>query len=202
MGYPKGIHLTYAEPWGSGTYHGIILVHFMSKQEHRQHLLHRMRLYQGPNIIWDPVISYLKKYMSLGAYAALSGEVPVWDIMRTYKNPVSLPCIQGQTMVMRQMTCDTPLEKDSRGFLYPAHGRVFVPECLLIPCVAVSSQGQRLGRGGGFYDRYLAQYRGHRIGVVWQWQHGCTFPIEKWDMPLDAGIIIDDQGCIEIVHWR
>jgi 5-formyltetrahydrofolate cyclo-ligase len=40
-----------------------------------------------------------------------------------------------------------------------------VPEALIIPALAFDQQGFRLGRGGGFYDRYLDKYQGLTIGV-------------------------------------
>lgn len=40
-----------------------------------------------------------------------------------------------------------------------------VPEALIIPALAYDKQGQRLGRGGGYYDRYLEKYQGIKIGV-------------------------------------
>ena len=33
----------------------------------------------------------------------------------------------------------------------------------LIPCLAAGTDGVRLGRGGGYYDRFLAQYKGERL---------------------------------------
>jgi len=47
------------------------------------------------------------------------------------------------------------LEVASSGFLQPINNNFLVPDVLLIPGVAFDQQKNRLGRGAGFYDRYL-----------------------------------------------
>jgi 5,10-methenyltetrahydrofolate synthetase len=42
------------------------------------------------------------------------------------------------------------------GIPVPAHGRSVQPDCLLVPCVGFDRARYRLGYGGGFYDRTLA----------------------------------------------
>ena len=41
----------------------------------------------------------------------------------------------------------------------------------LVPAVAFDKTGTRLGRGGGFYDRMLAEYPGRKVGVFYQCQY-------------------------------
>ena len=58
---------------------------------------------------------------------------------------------------------------------------------IFTPAVAVDVQGDRLGMGQGFYDRFFARYpQAVRIGVVFQIQVSkAPLPAESWDMPLD-----------------
>ncbi len=60
---------------------------------------------------------------------------------------------------------------------------------LITPLVAFDQQGQRLGMGGGFYDRTLQNWRQHGIQPV-GYAHDCqlvdALPIEEWDIPLPA----------------
>jgi len=63
--------------------------------------------------------------------------------------------------------------------------------CILVPGVAFDALGGRLGRGGGFYDRFLATIRDHRsspllIGVAFDEQIVPKVPMEEHDMPLDV----------------
>ena len=63
----------------------------------------------------------------------------------------------------------------------------------LIPLVAFDQTGNRLGMGGGFYDRLLAglAHRPRRpllIGIGYRFQQVECIPVEPWDMPLDKVI--------------
>ena len=70
---------------------------------------------------------------------------------------------------------------------------------VLMPLVGFDPQGNRLGMGGGFYDRTFA-YRTRRktwpgptlLGVAHHCQKVSALPVASWDIPLDA-IITDEQ---------
>ena len=60
-------------------------------------------------------------------------------------------------------------------------------DVLITPLVAFDTQGQRLGMGGGFYDRTLQnwqQYNLHPVGYAHDCQQVDALPVEKWDIPL------------------
>ena len=64
-------------------------------------------------------------------------------------------------------------------------------DVLVTPLVAFDAAGQRLGMGGGFYDRTLQNWRQHRLQPV-GYAHDCqqvdALPTEQWDFPLPAVI--------------
>ncbi|MFV0261462.1 MAG: 5-formyltetrahydrofolate cyclo-ligase [Kluyvera sp.] len=64
-------------------------------------------------------------------------------------------------------------------------------DVLITPLVAFDEQGQRLGMGGGFYDRTLQNWQQHGIQPV-GYAHDCqqvdALPVEQWDIPLPAAI--------------
>lgn len=64
-------------------------------------------------------------------------------------------------------------------------------DVLITPLVAFDEQGQRLGMGGGFYDRTLQNWQQHDIQPV-GYAHDCqqvaALPIEQWDIPLPTVI--------------
>ena len=64
-------------------------------------------------------------------------------------------------------------------------------DVLVTPLVAFDAAGQRLGMGGGFYDRTLQNWRQHRLQPV-GYAHDCqqvdALPTEQWDIPLPTVI--------------
>lgn len=64
-------------------------------------------------------------------------------------------------------------------------------DVLITPLVAFDTTGQRLGMGGGFYDRTLQNWRAHGLFPV-GYAHDCqqvdALPVEEWDIPLPAVI--------------
>jgi len=61
-------------------------------------------------------------------------------------------------------------------------------EVILVPGLAFTREGQRLGRGGGNYDRYLALLPAStlKMGVCFALQIVETLPAEPHDQPVDA----------------
>ncbi len=62
-------------------------------------------------------------------------------------------------------------------------------DVMLVPLVAFDDSGQRLGMGGGFYDRTLQNWRQHGflpVGVAHDCQRVERLPAEEWDVPLPA----------------
>jgi 5-formyltetrahydrofolate cyclo-ligase len=60
-------------------------------------------------------------------------------------------------------------------------------ECVLVPGIAFSPDGHRLGRGGGYYDATLAAMpRAARVGVAFDLQLVAALPAEAHDARLDA----------------
>ena len=67
-----------------------------------------------------------------------------------------------------------------------------IPDVLLVPGRAFTPKGDRLGRGGGFYDRYLSNFPGLKIGVCYDEQVIEKLPLEKHDVSVDC--LVTDQA--------
>lgn len=72
----------------------------------------------------------------------------------------------------------------------PAGAPLLRPDALLVPLLEADLCGNRLGQGGGYYDRTLAMLRRTgpvmAIGVCWDVQLVDALHAEPWDEPLDA----------------
>lgn len=62
-------------------------------------------------------------------------------------------------------------------------------DVMMVPLVAFDRQGQRLGMGGGFYDRTLQNWKQHGflpVGLAHDCQLVDALPVAEWDVPLPA----------------
>ncbi|WP_413737116.1 5-formyltetrahydrofolate cyclo-ligase [Sodalis sp. RH21] len=117
--------------------------------------------------------------------------------------PVLHPFSPGH-LLFQQYAADTPLVLNR---LHISEPRLDVTRLLPLarldimftPLVAFDARGQRLGMGGGFYDRTLRHWRRdggfYPIGLAHDCQQVETVPVEPWDIPLPE-IVTPSR------HWR
>jgi 5-formyltetrahydrofolate cyclo-ligase len=108
------------------------------------------------------------------------------------EGPVGVPITPslGHPLTFRAWTPETPLIDGKFGTRWPAEGDEVVPEVLIVPLVGFDRAGNRLGYGGGFYDRTLEALRAVRptvaVGYAYAAQELDELPLEPTDQPLDA----------------
>lgn len=149
---------------------------------------------------------------NIAAYWPDDGEIsllPTIELAFAMKKKIFLPLIaHNQSMHFAKMTRQTSLAEGRWGILQPQSPakiiKPYVLDILLVPVVAFDLYGNRLGRGGGFYDRYLAKLQRPSarlkqpsakpviIGVAHQQQQIDQLPIESWDVPLNA--VVSNTG--------
>ncbi len=83
-----------------------------------------------------------------------------------------------------------PMLTDSYGISTPVHDEAVTPDRIIAPCVGYDAGGYRLGYGGGYYDRTLAQLAGVAIGVAYHETRVPGIEAQTHDQPM-AGIITD-----------
>lgn len=136
-------------------------------------------------------LSVIQQKICIGAFAPIAKE-PVIDLLQSQdlekltSYPAYDPSLNEMKFKMAQMR-DLVLSKDfGAEILGPqAIAPDVVPGLILIPGLAFSEQGDRLGRGKGFYDKYLSRYAGVKIGVCFEVQLVDSIPTEIHDVPLD-----------------
>lgn len=96
-------------------------------------------------------------------YVSTGTELATHDLIRALLaagRTVAVPRTQAAGMMQAHLIADFAQLKPMRfGLLEPDDDcPVVEPDLALVPCVAVTRAGVRLGRGGGYYDRYLANH--------------------------------------------
>lgn len=97
-------------------------------------------------------------------------------------------CTAPGQMELRQITSLTGLVPGAYGIPAPPpeSARVAIDgvDFAVIPCLTCSHGGRRLGRGGGYYDRFLTHYRGGAVLVCRERLIREEIPVEPHDMPV------------------
>jgi len=88
------------------------------------------------------------------------------------------------------------METDRYGVAFPAHGTALTPSLILVPLLAFTKRGERLGYGGGYYDRTLQALRSKgevfACGVAYAGQEVESLPTDVHDERLDG--ILTETG--------
>jgi 5-formyltetrahydrofolate cyclo-ligase len=143
--------------------------------------------------------SYLQAHVDrpLASYLALPDELDLAELHRFWwslKRPLWLPRVSGPGTLTWHVFIDensvvhgtTP---GSFGIHEPDPVRIpaqTLPHnaTVLVPGLAFTRDGQRLGQGKGFYDRVLSTHQGHTIGIGYRCQQAEHLPTETHDQPV------------------
>lgn len=130
----------------------------------------------------------------IGGYIPMQHEVdvrPVLEDALAQGKTLVLPlCSNPPFMTMRRVGSMTELTPGAYGIPEPpADSESVQPseiDLLLVPLEGIDHRGFRLGKGGGYYDRLLADTDVYSIGCALTWQWVEEVPREAWDQPLCA----------------
>ncbi len=135
----------------------------------------------------------------IAGYWAVAGELPLHAVQSSLPATLRwcLPVLhEDGRLRFRAWAAGQPLAPNRHGIPEPAEGPQLPPEAMavvLAPLLAFDATGQRLGMGGGWYDRSFA-FRASPgasaapwlVGVGYDWQEVPALPREPWDVPVDA----------------
>jgi 5-formyltetrahydrofolate cyclo-ligase len=117
---------------------------------------------------------------------------------------VCVPRVDGSRKTMNAVEItsfdDESMDSDSLGVRAPKVGQEIPHEeidLVIVPGVAFDMHGFRLGRGGGFYDRYLARFSRNTatIGVCFDIQFVEEIPTEPTDIAVHA--VVSDRRAVQ-----
>lgn len=157
------------------------------------------------NILSLPEYKNAKKIM---AFLAMKGESNLDGFIRQAlldgKEVYIFVCLPERQMEAGRLIDMEHFEKGPLGLRnLPAGYEVTSPESLdlvLIPGLAVSQEGIRLGMGAGYYDRYLARVPFEkRVAALWDFQVIPDIPSEPFDQKIakivtDKSVIVTKRG--------
>lgn len=130
----------------------------------------------------------------VAVYLSVADEVDTWELSRRLLERgvrVYAPKIEGKTLTWGLLASHPPeglVRGPYRGILEPPWGwpaHQVRPQVAVVPVVGFDAQGYRIGYGGGYYDRTLAQWKDAvRVGVAFECQRVHRLPREPHDLPL------------------
>lgn len=150
----------------------------------------------------------IKKNQKVALYLANDGELNpfalieyAWQMGADVYLPVLHPFAKNH-LAFFQYHANTQLTKNKFGIAEPKLNCLTICpikalDYIFMPLVAFDAQGNRMGMGGGFYDRTLApnlnesaglnvhNHQQKRIGLAHSCQQVAQLPVEAWDVPLD-----------------
>ena len=154
-------------------------------------------------------LDVLQKNMKVAIYLSQDGELDtsvlinaLWEREISVYLPVIHP-FNKRTLIFQSYEKNSPMTRNRYGILEPIlNCHQICPlvqlDYLLMPLVAFDMQGNRLGMGGGYYDRTLQNYESRNllspklIGLAHTCQKVRQLPVATWDVPLSA-IITPEQ---------
>lgn len=180
----------------------------MNKTEIRKKIfqLRRKNFLKGFTINPSKLLKFLEskkiKNKVIGGYYPYNYEIDTLEVLRILEKKkylILLPKIRkNNKMDFYKWSFKDPLSINIHGIPEPISKEKINPEVLLVPLVAYDSELNRLGYGGGYYDRYISS-KAHdkkiiKIGLGFSFQKIDKVPINQYDKKLD--FIITEKNFI------
>ncbi|MDR1091658.1 MAG: 5-formyltetrahydrofolate cyclo-ligase [Prevotella sp.] len=123
-------------------------------------------------------------YTSLGDEVQTQGFIEKWKDEKNFY----LPVVIKDDIVFRAYTSSTKFQKSSFNILEPI-GTDYTGfkkvDLIIVPGVAFDRNMNRLGRGKGYYDRFLSKISAPKTGICFDFQLLDKIPVESTDIKMD-----------------
>lgn len=147
-------------------------------------------------------LEILNSKNTVGLYLAIKGEPDLTKIILYNDWVFGLPKIDGKQIKFVHYQFGAKLEEKAKGILQPTSDIELIPSIIVVPGLAYSQKGYRLGFGYGHYDRYFSQQieNGNRsiikIGVCFDKYLLESLPTENHDTKFDY--IVTDKIILKL----
>ena len=180
----------------------------MTKLKLRRKIINLRKNYfkKSSNINPNRIYSFLKKknynFKTIGGYYPSNYEIDDLGILNFFSQKgylVCLPKIKKKSQMDFFKWCkNNPLLINKYGIPEPEASNKIYQDILFVPLVAFDKELNRLGYGGGFYDRYIQKIlkikKVLKIGLAFSFQKLKKIPVNKHDKKLD--IIITEKDIL------
>lgn len=163
-------------------------IKLLKKQYTKDQLLHQSQLILN-KLEQHPDFIHAHRVM---LYSSLPDEVQTQAFIEKWRHQKSiiLPTVVGDDIVPVALTEDTLFALGDFNIMEPQNKPYLGDfDLIIVPGVAFDRQGNRIGRGKGYYDRFLCQHRAvKKIGMCFDFQLVDEVPTEPTDIVMDEVI--------------
>lgn len=141
-----------------------------------------------------------RQAQSVALYHALPDEVQTARFLEKWhtKKQLFLPVVKGDEIYFELFRGEQHLQAGAFGIREPIlrqANRISAFDLIIIPGVAFDRQLNRMGRGKGYYDRFLAQSTAYKTGICFEFQLLEQIPATSFDIKMDR--IITEKEIID-----
>jgi len=142
-------------------------------------------------------IDFFRNAKSVGCYYSIGSEVRTEDILHEILNSgkeLSLPKVVKNNLVFKKISKISDLEQGSFSVMEPKENCPVVKKIgvIIVPAIAMTREGFRLGYGFGYYDRYLSGKKSKTIALTYSKQLVKSFPKSDHDIRIYC-IVTEDE---------
>lgn len=135
---------------------------------------------------------YFKEAKTVMLYSSLPDEVNTHDFLEKWRNEkkIILPTVVGDDIIPVELSKDTDFAIGDFNIMEPQNEPYEGSyDLIIVPGVAFDKNGNRIGRGKGYYDRFLCKHLDvRRIGICFDFQLVDNVPTEDNDIRMDEVI--------------
>ncbi len=165
----------------------------MTKTEGRIYALNLRKSFNSKDISKKIVnklinLDILKDYKHIGIYYPINNEIDITSLLDIYSDKMFYLPVTKDVLEFYPYHKEDILLKKKFNLLEPKETTIVSKEdieAFIVPSVCINKNGQRIGYGKGYYDKYLADYKGIKIAVIYKELNNLDILCNDYDLKFD-----------------